>query len=234
MGRKKTKKKGKNNITSKKKNSSGSNVTAMGGPIIHLVRHAKSAAQAAGQRGLDRNSEDFRDCYLANSGVTHAKSLSEWLNSLAPTTIYVSPLTRTLETYNYMALNATFTANVIAEPRITELSKPHVHENIGRNLSDLQSDWKLQQEPFYTIDFSPIQNEDVWWNCAYSSGEKQQRLQAFLQELVTLTDSNVVVVCHFNTIRKLTNKIVPKAQNCGVYECTIVQGEDGSLYLKPV
>merc|ERR1740123_780317 len=195
----------------------------VGGPTVVLVRHGKSEAQAAGHKGLDRHSDQFLDCKLAKSGVDQAKMLRPFLSEISPPLIYVSPLTRAIQTYSYMRNGPDFPTTVIADPRISELSEGNVPENTGRSEDEIKADWVVMQmeDAVNEIDFSAIQGDDPWWNSSKSRNQRNQNIQEFLNDIQSRQEPIIVVVCHYNVIRRMTqNRVRPS--NCVAYTCKMM------------
>jgi len=146
--------------------------------------------------------------------------LKDWLTGIAPNAIIISPLSRAIQTYCHMRQGTDFATTIWAEPRISELASDGSHENMGRRLKDLREDWVLNmlEDPFNEIDFSRIDGVNDWWNGAFDKANQNLRMQAWLDELSQMPGP-VVVVCHFNVIRRLSNISRPK--NAFPYQCVI-------------
>merc|ERR1711879_169844 len=121
--------------------------------------------------------------------------------------------TRALQTYSHMRQGTTFDTNVTVEPRISELASDGSSENMGRSVKELMNDWQVMilEGPMNEINFSTIEGEKEWWNSAQAKEQQQERMQAWLHEISLMKKGPVVVVTHFNVIRRLTD--VKKPEN---------------------
>jgi len=190
-------------------------------PAIFLVRHGKSAAQAASNR-MDPS---LLDCFLSRTGEQQAKHLTEWLAGLAPDVVFTSPLSRCIQTTCCMRQGTSFDTKIIAVPEISEISRSSVHENTGRPLKKIQNCSILNRfyEPLNEIDFSRV-GSAPWWNAAKEKKEIEIGLQKFLNDLCQMSpDLTVVIVCHHNVIKQFESSGRFRAANCQPYRCSVAK-----------
>ena len=84
---------------------------------LYIIRHGQTTANVA---GLKQGTIDDERTYLSETGVTQAKELASALDLTGFTTLYHSPLHRTVETAQIV--NQTAHLPMVADDRLLEIS----------------------------------------------------------------------------------------------------------------
>ena len=167
---------------------------------VYLVRHGESLAQTAKRRGFDRKDWVFRDCDLSEDGERQARELKLDVEGAI---VVASPLRRAVRT----ALLAFEEFPIIVHPAVVERGSG-VPENMPRSADVLEAEFPA------SVDLSLLRT-DGW-----PRKQTEEDLAQFVNWLSSRPEQKIIVVCHQNTIVKLT-RAGGQVPNCMPIECTI-------------
>lgn len=201
-----------------------------------MIRHGRSLGNdmmdKPGNRWGDANFQDdatLIDSPLNDLGKNQAKSMSIEDQLKDAELVVVSPLTRTLETFQYGVLpKLPDGVPIIAQPLSAE--RVYTTSDTGRVAAELKTQ-------FPSVDFSLMGEEDKWWFHTDNPGEEwrphkegqfygvpgepkdvfEDRMVKYQQWLATRPESNIVMVSHWAILRYFTGD---QFENC---EARIVQ-----------
>lgn len=197
------------------------------GKTVYFIRHAKSIANEATERGvppeLKRSLPEYRDCYLADTGVKEALDAQELISQLDIELIIVSPLSRTIQTFCY-AFDKHPKLKNIETPDIEITVSPlvcefylHYQECQGRNKQQLLEDEKLKAlRLFPTLIPTLSKISKNWWNI----GDNTDRLTQFSAFIRSCAATKIAVVSHWGFIHNIflkANNISIRPSNCECY-----------------
>jgi len=187
---------------------------------IYFIRHA----QATHNPDVDKYGKDiltdwkYFDADLTEKGKEQRKQILKQKELLETVEmIYVSPLSRTLETS--LILN--------------DLNKPimaleMVRERLGLRPCDKRRSISEQKKRFPNIDFSLCKDdEDKLWKLNHRETEEElkQRIINFIEMVKLLPYKKIAVITHNGYIMRLCNKVlnrkVEKVNNCQLFEVNV-------------
>lgn len=187
-----------------------------------FIRHGKSQAQEAAQKGLDRTDKSLLDCGLAYLGTDQAYLLRKWFDQFDPNEVFIlcSPLKRALQT----ALIAFPDQKIKVHPNLIEIPGT-IPENKPRPLSKLSRDPDLNSLPGWeSIDWSelpeewPINKKNSKQNTRSKQISKKQIRKQINREVLDFVSScnerTVILVCHYNVIRSFFPEVGGHISNC--------------------
>ena len=222
----------------KQKNRTSSQTTKQ--KQLIFIRHGKSQAQEASEKGLYRYDTSLLDCGLANLGIDQAHSLRTWFEQFDPKDVFIlcSPLKRALQT----ALIAfPDHQNIKVHPNLIE-TPGTIPENTPRRLSKLTRDTDLNTLPGWeSIDWSGLPDEwpddkrETTQQKDTGSRHKKQISKKKIREQIrrevldvvsSCKESTIILVCHYNVIRSYFPKEAFQISNCVPYEAHLSSSSD--------
>ena len=187
---------------------------------LYFIRHA----EAMHNPDVDKYGKDiltdwkYFDAKLTEYGKEQRKNILKEKELLEEVDIiYVSPLSRTLETSEVLCnLNKPIVA--------LEL----VRERVGVRPCDKRSEISKQKVKFPHVDFSLCEDdEDKLWKLDHRETEEElkQRIISFLEWVKTKPFKKIVIITHNGYILRLCNKVlnmkVEKVNNCEIFKINI-------------
>ncbi len=183
---------------------------------LYFIRHA----QAEHNIDVDKYGKDiltdwkYLDAKLTEKGREQRKELLKKDELKEIDIIFVSPLTRTLETSEILCnLNKPIVA--------LEL----VRERLGVRPCDKRRNISEQKTRFTKIDFSLCEDdEDKLWKLNHRETEEElkQRIELFLKWIKKTEYNKIAIITHNGYILRLCNKVlgikVEKVKNCDIFK----------------
>jgi glucosyl-3-phosphoglycerate phosphatase len=176
--------------------------------LVHLIRHAQSTFNLHyAATGIDPM---HRDARLTDLGLSQVAEARETARALAVEAVYVTPLTRALQTAHGL-----FGSSVTIH--IEPLHREHLFAScdVGRPPSELAAEF-----PQFSFDHLP----DVWWH----DGPEDERgipvepeevflarVESFRSWVRSLPQRRVAIVGHGTFLHAVTGK---RFNNCEIYE----------------
>jgi broad specificity phosphatase PhoE len=178
---------------------------------IYFIRHAESLANEYYKNSNYTKYLDKIDCNLSQYG--YIQSNSNIINLSNISKIYVSPLTRTLETLQGIIKNNnnTFDIDIIVEPLLTE---------IITELCDIGHSRKYLENNFPEFNFEKLDYNSNWW---YSNNNNAQQIEPepyenlilrcnkFIDIIKNNDNKNILIIGHadwFNEFYKIYTKSI--------------------------
>lgn len=174
--------------------------------IVHLVRHAKGAHNAAAEYDYSAyQREDLEDALLTEEGVEQCFTLAEESQLLAEAVelVVVSPLNRTIQTaiYSFPHLLG----------RVPWIARPEIRETMGKHPCDRMTPVSQKSSQYPDIDFDALDNHEKDHDYYKYNHEREplehieQRGQRFMQWLKTRPEKEIVIVTHSGFLLSFVN-----------------------------
>lgn len=177
--------------------------------IIHLVRHAKGAHNAAAEFDYSAyKREDLEDAFLTEEGVEQCFLLAEESEFLADAVelVIVSPMNRTIQTAVYGFPNLL--------GRVPWIARPEVRETMGQHPCDRMMPVSHKIANYPDIDFQALSNSDRD-EAYYSYNDLREPLhdiemrgRTFIEWLRNRPEKEIVVVTHSGFLLTFVNRVL--------------------------
>ena len=168
---------------------------------IYCIRHGLALHNVLGQE-IGSKAYFLEKCFdapLVDKGILQAKELrKKWDNLDKIQKVFVSPLTRTLQTAENIFKDK-FGLKIIALDGIKEFPQGMETCNKRRERKELESNFKR-------IDFSELDSDtdQMWREDRFETIEElEQRIEDFKNLLKKLDDENVAVVSHSSFLKQM-------------------------------
>ena len=168
---------------------------------IYCIRHGLALHNVLGQE-IGSKAYFLEKCFdapLVDKGILQAKELGKkWNNLDKIQKVFVSPLTRTLQTAEYIFKDK-IGLKIIALDGIKEFPQGMETCNKRREKKELEVNFK-------NIDFSELDSDtdQMWREDRFETIEElEQRIEDFKNLLKKLDDENVAVVSHSSFLKQM-------------------------------
>lgn len=182
---------------------------------IYFIRHG----QAMHNPDVDKfgkdilTNEKYFDANLTEEGFSQCDSIKSKVLKINPDVVFVSPLTRTLQTAN----------NLFSNTKIPIMGLEMIRERFGMRPCDKRSGLPELQKRFKNIDFETYcysgDNDPVWTTKRETEYEIEMRIKKFLKWAKERPEKTIVIVTHQGFMIRLWNILGirnPDPQNCEV------------------
>ncbi len=183
---------------------------------LYFIRHA----EAEHNPDVDKYGKDiltdwkYFDAKLTEYGKEQREGLLKKDELKEVDIIFVSPLTRTLET-----------SEVLYNLKKPIVALELVRERLGIRPCDKRRSITEQKERFTKIDFNLCEDdEDKLWKLNHRETEEElkQRIELFLKWIKTRKYNKIAIITHNGYILRLCNKVlnikVEKVKNCDIFK----------------
>lgn len=177
--------------------------------IIHLVRHAKGAHNAAAEFDYSAyKREDLEDALLTEEGVEQCFLLAEESEFLADAVelVVVSPMNRTIQTAIYGFPNLL--------GRVPWIARPEVRETMGQHPCDRMAPVSQKIANYPDIDFKALDGSDrddayySYNDCREPLEDIEMRGRSFIEWLSSRPEKEIVVVTHSGFLLTFVNRVL--------------------------
>lgn len=177
--------------------------------IIHLVRHAKGAHNAAAEFDYGAyKREDLEDAWLTEEGIDQCGELFFEAATLAESVelVIVSPLNRTIQT-------AVFSFPYLLE-KVQWIARPEVRETMGQHPCDRMMPVSRKVTLYPDINFDALGKQDrdheyyEYHNTRESVEQITQRGVRFIEWLKTRPEKEIIVVTHSGFLLSFVNNVL--------------------------
>ena len=185
---------------------------------LYFIRHAQAEHNVALEK--HNNNKDilienkYFDSKLSKRGREQRRQLLNKDEIKEVDIIFVSPLTRTLET-----------AEILCNLKKPIVALELVRERLGVRPCDKRRSITEQKERFIKIDFSLCEDdEDKLWKLNHRETEEElkQRIINFLEWVKKTEYKKIAIITHNGYILRLCNKVlnikVEKVKNCDIFK----------------
>ena len=186
---------------------------------LYFIRHA----QAEHNIDVDKYGKSiltdrkYFDAELSLKGKEQRKCILEQDEIRSVDIIFVSPLTRTLQT-----------AEILSDINKPIVALEKVRERLGVRPCDKRKTISEQKLRFPKIDFSLCEdNKDTLWKLDHRETEEElkQRIINFLKWVKELKHEKIAIITHNGYILRLCNKVlninVEKVNNCEIFKVVL-------------
>ena len=168
---------------------------------IFCIRHGLAFHNVLGQEIGSKAYylEKSFDAPLVEKGILQAKNLADsWDDLQKIKKVFVSPLTRTLQTAEYI-FNDNKNTIIIALDSIKEFPQ-------GLEICNKRKDRKILKEKFKKIDFSELDStkDEMWREDRYETKEElRKRINKLITMLKNLNEDNIAIVSHNSFLKQM-------------------------------
>lgn len=172
---------------------------------IYFIRHAQSEHNVLESKYsyIEFDKWNIYDPKLSPNGINQTNNIKKKLkqNQIHFDSVFISPLTRAMQTYELIAKEINDDAKIIVTDFVREVYYKELDKNKGKELSKLKEENKNNKK----LNFE-FMTKEYWWN---NTGEKKDeesediellslRLKLFILWIAFRPDENILIISHSN------------------------------------
>ena len=195
---------------------------------IYYIRHAESEHNVLESKYsyIEFEKWNIYDPKLSPNGIEQTNNIKEQLkeNQIHFDSVFISPLTRAIQTYELISKEINDDAEIIITDFLREVYFKKFDKNKGKELSKLKEENKNRKLNF------EFMTKDYWW---HDTGEKKDdeseedelfslRLKLFILWIAFRPDENILIISH-------SNVFVEMQDSYGIYNAEMKQLEKKDL-----
>ena len=200
---------------------------------IYFIRHAESEHNVLEQKYSFFESDKWNiyDPKLTEKGIEQTNSYTKEKlkkNKIHFDSVFVSPLTRTIQTYFLIEKDLNDDAKIIVTDFVKEVVSSGLDKNKGKKLSQLKEEYKNTK-----LNFEFMTKEYWWYNHGQDKGKEESegnksfsiRLSIFILWMAFRKEKNILIISH-------SHVFVNMQDSEGIYNGDMVKMDSKALFKK--